>query len=185
MNYNSERVVVGVVGPTPTFLSQHTCILNVVFSTAMTRGTYIPPVTQLKHFLDLFLGMGPVCIVKMVEGLSWVSWTPLPAFLSHHKHILYLIVSHIMTGGLWNPPACSNFTLCNLFFEGEQLSQQRLSVIMFAIVGTMYFKINTYLHIKLIKYTERWFDEIGYYSYIAFVIDIPLLRGVVSERLLP
>jgi hypothetical protein len=79
------------------------------------------------HFFELFLGIGPVCIVKLVEGLLWVSWAPLPAFLSHQKHILYLIVSHIITGGLWNPPACSNFTLCNLFFEGEQLSQQHLS----------------------------------------------------------
>jgi hypothetical protein len=46
VNYDSQRVILGVVGPTPTFLSQHTCILNVIFSPVVTRGTYIPPATQ-------------------------------------------------------------------------------------------------------------------------------------------
>jgi hypothetical protein len=46
--YDSKRVVVGVVVPSPTFISQHTCIVNKIFSPVVTRGTCIPPDT---HFI--------------------------------------------------------------------------------------------------------------------------------------
>jgi hypothetical protein len=50
LNYDSPRVVVGIVGPTPTFLSQHICLFNITFNTAVTRGTYIPTDTQFCIF---------------------------------------------------------------------------------------------------------------------------------------
>jgi hypothetical protein len=124
LSYDSQRVIVGVVGPTPTFISHHTHILKVIFSPLLPEGqTSLQPLNftfsgppDKKRFKNLNYDSERVIVGAVGQT---------PTFIPQHTHILKVIFSPVVTGRTNIPPATQVYIFWTPFQEVVQKSELR------------------------------------------------------------